>query len=476
MALGAMALLPGCKAGKSSSKPRIAIVGAGIAGLNAAFSLAKGGLASDLYDAGARAGGRIMTLQNLVAPGLHTEAGGEFIDSSHEDMLNLAKEFGLEVLDAQGGELAGLIENAWYFGGRTRSEAEVAAAVRDVAGAIAVDIGALPDEILAGAGGNAAHLDHLSLEEYLDKRGVTGWLRDLLVTAYVTEFGLDAGEQSCLNLLTMVSLDISAGRFEVFGESDERYRIKGGNQALTDAMAAKAAERTFLGHRLEAVASDGSGYKLSFQTAGGAVEKKADAVILAVPFTLLRTVEFRMDLPAAKRRAIAELGYGTNSKLFLGYGARTWRKAGYAGSFFTDGLIQSAWDHTRVQPGPAGGMTIFQGGTAGLELGKSGPSSQAQAFSEAMDTMFPGSLAVRNHGVGAFHWPSFPWTLGSYACYKTGQWTGIAGEEGKPVGNLFFAGEHCSVDFQGYMNGGAVTGREAAEAVLAKWRPAPAPK
>jgi monoamine oxidase len=89
--------------------------------------------------------------------------------------------------------------------------------------------------------------------------------------------------------------------------------------------------------------------------------------------------------------------------------------------------------------------------------------------------MFPGSHAARNGNSGAFHWPANPWSLGSYACYKVGQWTTLAGEEGKAVGNLFFAGEHCSRDFQGYMNGGAETGRRAAEAILAKWRkPQPA--
>jgi monoamine oxidase len=55
---------------------------------------------------------------------------------------------------------------------------------------------------------------------------------------------------------------------------------------------------------------------------------------------------------------------------------------------------------------------------------------------------------------------------GSYACYKVGQWTTIAGAEIEPVGNLLFAGEHCSFDYQGYMNGGAETGRRAAESII----------
>jgi monoamine oxidase len=470
MALGAAALVPGCRP-KDAAGPRIAIVGAGIAGLHAAHVLAKGGLAADLYEAGARAGGRMLTLPGLVADGLWTEAGGEFVDSSHQDMLGLAKEFGIGIQDARGGELAGLIENAWMFGGQARSEKEVAEAVRIGCGAILRDIGALPAGIGAGVGGKAAELDRISLSDYLAGRGVTGWLRQLIETAYVGEFGLDAGEQSCLNQLTMVSLDVSEGRFRIFGESDERYRLQGGSQALTDAMAAKYPDRIRYDHRLEAIASDGEGYRLSFRAANGsAAERKADAVVLALPFTLLRKADIRVELPPAKRKAISELGYGTNSKLFLGYAARPWRKAGFAGTFFTDGLIQNGWEHTRTQAGTAGGITVFQGGSAGLALGRQSPASQADAFSKAVDAMFPGSQAARNGSAGAFHWPTYPWSLGSYACYKVGQWTTLAGEEGQAAGNLFFAGEHCSRNYQGYMNGGAETGRLAAEAILSKWR------
>ena len=53
-----------------------------------------------------------------------------------------------------------------------------------------------------------------------------------------------------------------------------------------------------------------------------------------------------------------------------------------------------------------------------------------------------------------FHWPSHPWTRGSYACYQVGQWTTIGGAEGERVGNLHFAGEHCSLRAQGFMEGG----------------------
>jgi monoamine oxidase len=62
-------------------------------------------------------------------------------------------------------------------------------------------------------------------------------------------------------------------------------------------------------------------------------------------------------------------------------------------------------------------------------------------------------------------WPTHPHTLGSYATYKVGQLTTICGAEGERVGNLHFAGEHTSVEAQGYMEGAAATGAEVALAV-----------
>jgi len=65
------------------------------------------------------------------------------------------------------------------------------------------------------------------------------------------------------------------------------------------------------------------------------------------------------------------------------------------------------------------------------------------------------------------HWPSHQYTLASYACYRPGQFATICGAEKKKVGNLLFAGEHCSLNYQGYMNGAAETGRKAANKIVA---------
>lgn len=80
--------------------------------------------------------------------------------------------------------------------------------------------------------------------------------------------------------------------------------------------------------------------------------------------------------------------------------------------------------------------------------------------------MFPGALTAYTGQAVRFHWPSYPYALCSYACWKVGQYTQIAGAEFESVGNLYSASEHCSIDYQGYLNGATETGRRAARQML----------
>ncbi len=446
--------------------PRIAIIGAGIAGLNAAYTLKKAGIHAALYEANTRAGGRIYTARNIVAPGLTTELGGEFIDSGHEDMLQLASEFGLELLDRELPAEA-VLKSGYFFAGQHYTETQIIEAFRPLAARIQADTETLGEIVDFENEGNATRLDNMSIAEYLESIGATGWIRDLLTVAYVTEYGLEADHQSALNLIFLISTDVSNNKFAVFGDSDERYKIKGGNQRITSALEQRLRGQIHLGYRLEAIAEKKTGFVLVFQAPSGRVRDiRVDVVIMTLPFSVLRDVDMRVDLPGFKRRAIAELGYGTNAKVLVGMQQRIWRNQGYQGDILTDEAFQLAWDNSQLQPGVEGGLTLYSGGRAGLKVGKGTPLQQADRLMVGVEKAFPGVNALRNGRVARFHWPSFPYAKASYACYKPGQWTTIAGAEIKPVGRLFFAGEHCSYDFQGYMNGGAETGRRAAEAVL----------
>jgi monoamine oxidase len=129
--------------------------------------------------------------------------------------------------------------------------------------------------------------------------------------------------------------------------------------------------------------------------------------------------------------------------------------------------FQTGWDGSRLRAGERGVYTFFLGGDAGIALGRGTPEEHADRFAAQLDSVFPGVAAERTGSAARAHWPSEPYALGSYSCYRPGQWTTLAGLQRRRVGPIFFAGEHCSAEFQGYMNGAAKTGREAAASVLA---------
>jgi monoamine oxidase len=293
----------------------------------------------------------------------------------------------------------------------------------------------------------------------------------LLEVAYVTEFGLDADEQSALNFLDMIPTEAPQhGPLELLGDSDERYKILGGNQKIVDELARRLDGQIRLEHRLTRIASSAAGYDLSFDVAGaGPIEIRADIVILALPFTLLREVDIQVALPPVKTKAIRELGYGMCAKVMAGFDARPWRDQGFAGNIFSDEPFQLAWENSRLQPaaGPQAGITFYSGGAAALRAVSATPEEQAQRFMRSLEKAYPGSWARFNGKTARMDWPNYAWTKAAYACYRPGQWTTISGAEFLPVGNLHFAGEHCSPDFLGFMNGGAETGRRAAHNVMA---------
>ncbi|MDW8393107.1 MAG: FAD-dependent oxidoreductase, partial [Chitinophagales bacterium] len=188
------------------------------------------------------------------------------------------------------------------------------------------------------------------------------------------------------------------------------------------------------------------------------------------PFTCLREVDLQLPLPDWKRRAIAELGYGQNAKLFAGCSERVWRKLGYAGYAFADNGIINGYDHTHMQNDNrgTGGYTIFLGGHAGLHCNEPTLEELSAHYIPALDAMFPGFQAHYNGVFQRWHWPSYRFAQASYVCFRPGQYTTLSGAVEKPVGNLYFAGEHCNYVFQGFMNGAAQSARQVVNQIVAK--------
>ena len=466
---GAGALLSACASTSSGPKRTIAIVGGGIAGLTAAWRLMKAGHEVHLYEAGQRTGGRMFTKRNFNADGQFVELGAELIDTDHEHIRDLAKELGVPLQNLRRGEKG--LDFIWLED-RLRTDHDVPAAFRPLGEKIAADADGIYD-----ADGNftdkARELDRISLAAYLKDRGrgVAPWVIQLLIAAYEPELGATAEKQSCLNLIDFINPDTSKG-FEIFGSSDEAWRIQGGNDTLPTVLTGRLNGKIglHLGHRLAGIAEEGDRVKLQFATQGGVKSASYERVILAIPFTVLRGVPGIFDLPltAAKKRCIREMGYGSNVKVFRSFERRLWREPVPGRDFIGNGSVfaleptfENVWETSRGQAGERGIITNLLGGRRGENYSEGAMSG----YLDELDAVFPGLKKLYDGSAAAMNWPKLPNALGSYSCPFTGQYTWIYEESPKPAldGRLIFAGEHTSTVSPGFMNGGVESGERAAK-------------
>lgn len=458
--------IAGCHADlrPSHHDARIAVVGAGMAGLLCAYRLREAGLDPTVYEASARAGGRMWTARGKLQDAQLVELGGEFIDSEHSTLLGLADELGIALDDLT--PEPGIRADSYFIAGRLLSETEIVDAFRPLAARMQEALRAAeqdPDVF--------AKLDAQSIGAWLDAQpDLDANLSKLLRIAYVGEYGLPADEQSVLNLLWLIDSE-RPDPFRVFGDSDERFHAHLGNDQFPTELAKRLGERVQFGHRLTRVREFGRKYRLSFDREGGALEREFDSVVLAIPFSVLRQVDLALELPPLKRQIIRELGYGTNAKVFGQFQSRVWLEQHRAsGGSISDLAPQATWDTSRGQAGASGVLTVFLGGREGLEAGAGTAEERMRGFLGDLDTIFPGTRAAYREGSALrMHWPSMPFALGSYTCYRPGQavWSG---QEGERVGHVHFCGEHTSVDYQGYMEGAAESGERVAREILSDFR------
>ncbi len=467
--MGAAALLPlapACGDNLGGGGPTIAIVGAGMAGLSAAHFLEQAGVRAEVYEASMRAGGRMFTARGMLAGGQLAELGGELVDSDHLVLPTLLELYGLSLDDLQRAT-EGLAQDEFHFDGAGVPPQTLVAEFTPVAAKMEMAVAAgdaSEDEF--------ARIDAMSIPEWLElEAGLapTSLIRRVLEVAYLEEFGLPVAEQSAWNLITLIDYT-TPDPFRIFGDSDERYHVHQGSDALPLAIANRLADRVHFDHALTRVARSGEAFALTFARAGASdVVVEVDHVVYALPFTKLREVDLdAAGLSDEKRTVIAELGYGTNAKLMMQFATREWETAHHAaGSCITDvGELQTTWATSRGQAGSQGILTNFVGGARGLAIGEGTPEMQAQTVLPWIDAVFPGTAATYLAGSAIRqHWPTAPFAKGSYGCYRKGQWA-FFGTEGAREGNQHFCGEHCSENFQGYMEGAAETGALVAAELL----------
>jgi monoamine oxidase len=455
----------------AASGPRIVVVGAGLAGLSCAYQLKQAGYRADLYEASDRVGGRCWTNRDDFAGGQIAEHGGELIDQGHTQIRQLAQSLGLDLDNLLAAEPKGT-EPFYYFDGKPYSYAQATDDLKGIWQQLHKDVSAAsyPTQYNLSTE-RGRQLDRMSITDYINAYvpgGMSSSLGQLLDVAYNIEYGAECTDQSSLNMLYLLAYS-GQGQLRIFGPSNEKYHVRGGNDLITSRLADELPGQIKLGSALTSIRRNSDGtYRLAFSLSGGGSSTvTADRVVLALPFSILRTLDYgRAGFSDLKRTAIRELGMGANSKLHLQFTNRHWNSLGNNGDTFADTGYQNSWEVTRAQPGAPGILVDYTGGTIGASFGTGTPTERAQQFLTQIGPVLPG-IAQRWNGLATVdYWTGYPWTRGSYSYWKVGQYTRFGGIEGVPEGACHFCGEHTSVDFQGYLNGGVETGYRAAAEVI----------
>ena len=480
---------------QAATAPRIAIVGAGIAGLSAAMTLADAGFASTVYEANpGRLGGRMHSDSQLVTPsdsywanGQVSEFCGELIDSNHKTIRHLAQRFRLETADLLQAEPNGSTQT-FYFLNQFYPVKQADSDFQAVHQAVTSDFQTASYPTLYNSYTQGGYsLDHMSVFDWIESRvpgGHSSPMGRLLDVAYNEEYGAETRDQSALNILFLLRFQPKPGNFSIYGASDERYHIVGGNQQLPETIANYIGRQNIkLGWAMQSIRvnSDGT-VSMSFSTPGKEQTVTVDQVVLGMSFSVLRTLDYsKAGFDSLKQTAISQLGSGRNAKLQLQFASRYWNTTGpwglSTGDVYTDLGFQNTWDVTRAQPGATGIIVFYTGGDAAGALTPSTPysnassnpqvTSYAQSYLAKLEAVYPGISSLWN-GKATLSTPFRDPNLNcSYAYWRVGQYTSFAGYEGAAQGSIHFAGEHCSVNFQGYMEGGAEEGARAGNEILA---------
>jgi monoamine oxidase len=483
-AAGAAAMAIPRRARAAAGDPSIAIIGGGIGGLTCCLSLLDRNLESTVYEASNRLGGRMYSNRTgYWNAGQVTEWGGELIDSGHLTILALADRFGLPVDDLLAAQPAGSDDTYRVHGGyyaKSQADADFDA----IWGTVKDDLKAAPfpttyDSYTAAG----AQLSSMSVYDWIESRvpgGHDSGLGQVLDLAYAIEYGADTVDQSALNLLYLLAFQPKPfnHKLAVFGVSDEQFHIRGGNQRLPEAIGAYLGDRVVTGHKLVKIKETAGGrYKLTFERGNQTIEQTYDYVVLALPFAAYSFDYTQAGFDPLKRQAITELGRGHNGKLQLQFTNRGWKGSGpwpgtSNGSSYSDTGYQASWEVTRAQSGTPGILCLYSGGSVTDSMRTTtafATASDAKVRADANDGLaelapvYPG--LTWNGKATQSIWHKAPLFNASYSFYRRGQYTQFAGYEAEPQGNVYFCGEHTSLDYQGFMEGGAYTGDETAKAV-----------
>lgn len=394
---------------------RVAVAGAGLAGLTAAYELQRAGAEVVVVEARDRVGGRVWSrrLQN----GAVVEMGAEFLLPGNTAIRELAEQLGL-----------GLWDKGMRYGSREPRGG----------------IGTTVEELEAAAGELGA-----ALETAPPDMPARRFLVGLDIPAGAREALLARVEISSANSARDVAARDLAGIAHV--DREPAPSIAGGNQGLALALAEQLREAVRLRSPVDHVQHS----RQQVRVVAAGTELEADACIVAVPASVLDRIAFDPPLPTHLADALQAVRYGHAAKLFVPLLSPAPPSAvmSVPDRYWT---WTATGDRGEVQPV----VSAFAGSAAALDRleVEHGPERWLGLLAELRP-----DLDLDTGGAVLSTWADDTWAR---AAYSTSPPRELPDTFARPTGPLAFAGEHLGGEFAALMEGAIRSGQAAARALL----------
>ena len=446
-------------AGTSARKPRVLILGAGVAGLAAALKLQESGCEVTVLEARTRPGGRVHTLREPFADDLYAEAGAGRIPSTHALTLAYVARYQLPLdpfFPDSGSQVylwGGKRAVAAYGHGPNLNELNVNFTARE--------------RQVGFEGLSKLYFD--DLRESLRARPADGWpfpdsklYKDQTFSEYLRRQGASA---DAINYLTQGFLDDSLLDFAHDAMSHAvpmLSKIRGGNDRLPQAMASALGAQIRYGAEVQHIEQSATGVRVSYRSGGQQQLASADRVICTIPFTVLRHIGIAPALSAAKARTVQDLYLGPVARVYVQTHSRYWEKQGLNGFASVDQAME-LWSPTFHQPGTRGILMSYIYEDLAREYSTQSPADQIERSITLFDQVHPG-LRPEVEAATTWSWLNEPYSRGAFLVARPDQFE-LLRDIAVPEGRIHFAGEHTS-PWPGWIQGALHSGLRTADEVL----------
>jgi monoamine oxidase len=421
-ALGALPLsryLPGADssvahASDRGAGKRVVVLGAGLAGLGAAYNLLRHGYDVIVLEAQERPGGRVQTVRDGLRRGGHAELGAVRIFETHEYTLRYVNEFGLELVPYDSGT------RAFYMQGK---------------------------RFLA--------LDRTTLADYMRAQGASETWLDWF---YAHEGRV--GRANAAALFAMVAV----------ADGNVVRSIKDGNDRLPYAFAAALGGRVKYRSEVVQITQARDGVTIGYRDRTGLHEIAADRCVCALPFAPLRRVNIATPFSDPKMAAIRQLRYMAAARCYFQTRTQFWQHdplgpLGGLNLVGTDTMAGRVWNTSSQQPdGTLGMVHAYMFDTEALEFASHGH-RRAAAMRTLFHRLLPG---IQGEIVAVAHkaWQEDPWAGGGWGWTQPGELEWMFPAMRQSEGRVHFAGEHTSL-WIAWMNGALESAERAVHEILA---------